>query len=265
MTTRYLSSNLSQLKLQRHVFFGSRSVRLLNYVGLLTLFGIALAVSYSVYQSYVQRGEPLEDVSFIYEIPLFGFSFAQIFFGAAIIAYICSEWSSGFIYTTYGATQKPLNFIIAKLVWPVLFALLTLTILLIVTVPLEHFLISRDTPYGISLFDPTVVRQILVANFNLASSVLFAGGLALSFRQTAPALGCYIAVSLIAPIVFGLIPLKISEFISRWLPNSVYNYLNVADPILAEKLNYPLLLGVAAAYPVIAITIGFLRLKRKPI
>lgn len=111
---KYRSSTLSDFRLQMIVFKGSRSARLLIYTGLVIMFAIAIAVSYSISLSY-SKGEPLEDVSFLYEIPLFGFSFAQIFFGAAIIAYICAEWGSGFIYTTFGASRRPARFIASKL------------------------------------------------------------------------------------------------------------------------------------------------------
>lgn len=257
---RYHTRFISEFDMQRAVFKGSRSTRLLIYVGLIILFGIAMAVSYSIALSY-SKGEPLKGTSFLYEVPLFGFSFAQIFFGAAIIAYICAEWDSGFIYTTFGASRKTARFIAAKLFWPLVFSVFTFCLTLIVVVPLECALVSRGTPYSISLGDAVVWRQILVANFNLASSVLFAGGLALIFRRTASSIGAYIAISLIAPIVFGLIPLDISKTISAWLPNNIYGYLITQDPTIIGSLNYPLLLSAAAAYPAVSILFGFIRFR----
>lgn len=258
---KYRSSTLSDFRLQMIVFKGSRSARLLIYTGLVIMFAIAIAVSYSIALSY-SKGEPLEDVSFLYEIPLFGFSFAQIFFGAAIIAYICAEWGSGFIYTTFGASRRPARFIASKLFWPLAFSLSTFFVILMAIIPLEGILVSHDTPYTITLADATVWRQILIACFNLATSVLFAGGLAFIFRHAASAIGSYIAISLIAPIVFGLIPLDISKTISSWLPNNVYGYLITQDPVMTGTLNYPLLFCAAIAYPVISVLVGFVRFKR---
>lgn len=264
MKTIYRTNALGQLKLQYNVFLGSRSIRLLIYTGLVIMFGIALAVAYSVSLSYIE-GEPLKGESFLYEISVFGFSFAQIFFGAAIIAFICSEWTSGFIYTSFGATRRPLNYVLSKLFWPLIFSVVLFTLILLMLIPLEDMLVSRGTPYGISLSDPIAWRQILVANFNLACSILLAAGFALIFRQSASALGVYIAISLIAPIVFGLIPLDISESISDWLPNNVFGYLITQDSLILPKLNYPLLVTAAAAYPIIAITLGLMLFKRKPV
>lgn len=252
----------AQLRIQLHNFIGSPSVRWLIYVGLLIMGGIALAVAYSVSSSY-SKGEPLKDSSFLYEISNFGFSFAQIFFGAAFIVFICTEWSSGFIYTTYGATQRPIKFVLAKLVWPLVFAMAAFTVLLIALVPLEDMLLRNGSPYSISLTDVTVWRQIVVGNFDLACSGLFAAGLAFIFRHSASALGSYIAISLIAPIVFGLIPLEISRLISKWLPNNVFGYLITQDPQMVPQLNYPLLYFAAAAYPIVAITMGAIMLRRK--
>ena len=201
MRTSYKRAGLAQLTIQKHVFIGSRSVRLLTYVGLAVMMAVAIAVSYSVSLSY-GRGEPLNNTSFLYEIPEFGFSFAQIFFGASFIVFVSTEWSSGFIYTTYGATQRPYGFVLAKLVWPLVFAVCVFSALLILLIPIEDVLVSNGTPYGVSFSDPVVWRQIVVANFNLMCSGLFAAGLAFVFRQAASALGTYIAVSLIAPIVF---------------------------------------------------------------
>lgn len=78
MKTIYRTNALGQLKLQYNVFLRSRSIRLLIYTGLVIMFGIALAVAYSVSLSYIE-GEPLKGESFLYEISIFGFSFAQIF------------------------------------------------------------------------------------------------------------------------------------------------------------------------------------------
>jgi len=262
MRTSCKRSGLAQLTIQKHVFIGSRSVRLLTYVGLAVMMAVAIAVSYSVSLSY-GRGELLNNTSFLYEIPEFGFSFAQIFFGASFIVFVCTEWSSGFIYTTYGATQRPYGFVLAKLVWPLVFAVCVFSALLILLIPIEDVLVSNGTPYGVSFSDPVVWRQIVVANFNLMCSGLFAAGLAFVFRQAASALGTYIAVSLIAPIVFGLIPLQVSEEISKWLPNNLFGYLITRDPEMIPNLNYPLLLVAAAAYPVIALTVGAYVMRRK--
>ena len=90
MRTSYKRAGLAQLTIQKHVFIGSRSVRLLTYVGLAVMMAVAIAVSYSVSLSY-GRGEPLNNTSFLYEIPEFGFSFAQIFFGASFIVFVCTE------------------------------------------------------------------------------------------------------------------------------------------------------------------------------
>lgn len=259
---RYRTKPTSELYMQLAVFKGSRSTRLLIYLGLVILFGIAMAVSYSIALSY-GKGESLKGTSFLYEVPLFGFSFAQIFFGAAIIAYICAEWESGFIYTTFGASRKPARFIVAKLFWPLAFSVFTFCSTLILAFPLESVLVSQGTPYSVSLGEPVVWRQILVANFNLASSVLFAGGLALIFRHAASSIGAYIAVSLIAPIVFGLIPLEISKTISSWLPNNLYGYLITQDATVIGSLNYPLLFFAASAYPAVAILLGLIRFRRQ--
>jgi len=159
------------------------------------MMAVAIAVSYSVSLSY-GRGEPLNNTSFLYEIPEFGFSFAQIFFGASFIVFVCTEWSSGFIYTTYGATQRPYGFVLAKLVWPLVFAVCVFSALLILLIPIEDVLVSNGTPYGVSFSDPVVWRQIVVANFNLMCSGLFAQGNGAAFVLRV------VGVPVIAHVVF---------------------------------------------------------------
>ena len=49
MRTSYKRAGLAQLTIQKHVFIGSRSVRLLTYVGLAVMMAVAIAVSYSLF------------------------------------------------------------------------------------------------------------------------------------------------------------------------------------------------------------------------
>ena len=264
MSSQFRNRPFAQTIIQRHVFAGSRSVRLLSYVGLAVVLLAGIAVSYSITSAYAQ-GEPLQDESFLYEIPLFGFSFAQAFFGVAFIVFFCAEWSSGFVYTTYGASQRPVKFVLAKLVWPTVFIVPIYVISLVFLFFVENILVGNGTPYSVSLSDPIVWRQVFVSTFNLLCAGYFAAGLALILRKSAAAVGIFIAMSIIAPIVFGLIPLRFSEIISDWLPNSLYGFLSTQDPLMTPQLNYPALVVAALAYPCVALAIGAYRMKKQPI
>lgn len=256
----YTMSRFSELRVQGRVLAGYRAVWASIVTGVLVMGGMACAVAFSVRSSYM-AGEPLTDTSFLYEISGFGFSFAQIFFGLASIVFICSEWDSGFVYTTYTASQRTLRYVLAKSLPPVLASVGGLFALLVLLAPVEALLLS-GSPYTITLVDPVVWRQVFVQCFTGLCSALFAAGLAFLFRRAAVALGVYIAITLIAPIVLGLIPLEAAEFVSRWLPNNVFGYLTSADAVVVNAVSYPALVTVALGYPVLSLAGGYLLLRR---
>jgi putative lantibiotic ABC-transport system integral membrane protein len=84
-------------------------------------------------------------------------------------------------------------------------------------------------------------------------------------RNSATALGLYISIILIAPIIIGQIPVDTAREIAKWLPNNVFNFLTTNAPNVTATLNYPLLIATAIAYPLAILTIGFLRLRRRVI
>ena len=102
-----------------------------------------------------------------------------------------------------------------------------------------------------------------VAILSLVSAVSFAAGIALILRNSATALGLYISIILIAPIIIGQIPVDTAREIAKWLPNNVFNFLTTNAPDAMATLNYPLLIAAAIAYPLAVLEIGFLRLRRR--
>lgn len=253
----------ASLRMQSHVFFGNRTLLLNLAAGLLAMTGLAAAVAFSVTNSF-RSGHPLDDPAFVQDIAVFGFPFAQIFLGVVAILFICSEWSSGFIYTTHSAIQRPLSFVVAKTIWPALTCAVGTVAMMVVVVPLESWLLA-GTPYSISLLDAAVWRQIAALAFVTMSAVSFAAGIALILRNSATALGLYISIILIAPIIIGQIPVDTAREIAKWLPNNVFNFLTTNAPNVTAALNYPLLIATAIAYPLAILTIGFLRLRRRVI
>ncbi|MDO5092866.1 MAG: hypothetical protein Q4D79_05495 [Propionibacteriaceae bacterium] len=251
----------ASLRMQGHVFFGNRTVLLNVLAGLIAMAGLAGAVAFSVANSY-RGGQPLDDPMFVRDIAIFGFPFAQVFLGVAAILFVCSEWSSGFIYTSHSALQQPLGFVVAKAAWPALTCALGSTVMMLLEVPVESWLLS-DTPYSISLLDADVWRQIGALALSTVCAVSFATGIALWLRNSAPALGVYIAVTLIAPIIVGQIPMEAARHLSNWLPNNVFNSLITNNPGVTSTLNYPLVIAAAVAYPLIALTFGAIRLERR--
>lgn len=251
----------ASLRMQRHVFFGNRTLLLNLAAGLLAMTGLAAAVAFSVANSF-RSGQPLDDPAFVQDIAVFGFPFAQIFLGVVAILFICSEWSSGFIYTTHSAIQRPLSFVVAKTMWPALACAVGTVAMMVVVVPLENWLLA-GTPYSILLFDAAVWRQIAALAFVTVSAVSFAAGIALILRNSATALGLYISIILIAPIIIGQIPVDAAREIAKWLPNNVFNFLTTNAPDAMATLNYPLLIAAAIAYPLAVLAIGFLRLRRR--
>ena len=241
----------ASLRMQRHVFFGNRTLLLNLAAGLLAMTGLAAAVAFSVANSF-RSGQPLDDPAFVQEI----------FLGVVAILFICSEWSSGFIYTTHSAIQRPLSFVVAKTMWPALACAVGTVAMMVVVVPLENWLLA-GTPYSISLFDAAVWRQIAALAFVTVSAVSFAAGIALILRNSATALGLYISIILIAPIIIGQIPVDTAREIAKWLPNNVFNFLTTNAPDAMATLNYPLLIAAAIAYPLAVLAIGFLRLRRR--
>lgn len=251
----------ASLRMQRHVFFGNRTLILNLLIGLIAMAGMAAAVAMSIANSY-QGGQPLDDPEFVRDVAVFGFPFAQVFLGVVAILFVCSEWSSGFIYTTHSALQRPFGFVVAKTVWPALTCAIGTTAMMVLVVPLEGILLA-GTPYSISLFDPGVWRQIGALAFVSASAVGIATGIALMFRNSATSLGAYIALTLIAPIIVGQIPMEAARDIANWLPNNVFGYLTTNNPVTTSQLNYPLLIVAAIAYPLAVLTLGTLRLRRR--
>ena len=241
-----------------------RSVRstvwtLLATVGLAVGFGALIAASEMGTWDDLDAAEQLrfDPTSF----SLSGLFLAQLAVGVLGVLVITSEYATGQIRATFGATPQRLTVLAAKAA--------TFTAVVLATglvASLSAFLtgqaIFSSKGLQASLADPGVLRAVVGGALYLAGVGLLGVGIGAIVRRTAGAVAVLVALLFIVPLVTGFLPTSFQDAVGRYLPAqagmAVFNV--VADPrALSPWVGF----SVLVAYGVVSLVIGGVLLVRR--
>ncbi len=160
----------------------------------------------------------------IREAPSLGFTFAQLLLGFSCVVLVTTEWSSGSIMTSIATTQRKSGIVISKALVAAIAAVLSMVLGGAVAVLIANLVLS-SVGRSLDLGDPLIQRELIGIVAAGALNSLMAIGLAFLIRRTAPALVTYIAITMVAPIALGMIPLDTMREIASYLPLNASGYM----------------------------------------
>lgn len=228
-------------------------------VGLTIGFGILVAVSQVNSWDTLTPAQRLrfDPTSF----SLSGLFLAQMAVGVLGVLMITSEYATGQIRATVGATPRRLTVLAAKAI--------TFTVVVLVVGLVASFsafgsgqAIFAGTHIGSSLRDPGVLRAVIGAALYLAAVGALGLGLGTILRRTAGAIAALVGLLLVLPIVTNFLPMSWNEHVTRFLPaqagTAVFRVVPDATS-LSPWTGFAMLLG----YAVLALVVGGLLLTQR--
>jgi ABC-type transport system involved in multi-copper enzyme maturation permease subunit len=241
-----------------------RSVRsttwtLLTTVGIALGFGALVAVSQMGSWDNLDRAEQLRFDPTFYSLS--GLWLAQLAVGVLGVLLITSEYATGQIRATLGATPQRATVLAAK---AAAFTGVVLTAGLLSSFGAffigQAIFASKDL--GVSVTDPGVLRAVVGGALYLAAVGLLGLGLGTILRRTAGAVAALVGVLVLVPLVAGFLPASFQESVGRFFPAQAgMAVFSVApDPrSLTPWTGY----GLFLAYVATALVIGGLLLTRR--
>jgi len=241
-----------------------RSVRstmwtLLATVGVAVGFGALVGVSQMSSWDNLDPTEKLRfDPTFF---SLSGLWLAQLAVGVLGVLLVSSEYATGQIRATFGATPQRGTVVAAK---AVAFSGVVLVVGLLSSFAAffvgQSIFATKDL--GVAITDPGVVRAVASGGLYLAAVGLLGLGLGTILRRTAGAVAALVGVLVLAPLVSGFLPTSFQESIGKFFPAQAgMAVFSVApDPrSLTPWTGY----GVLLAYVALTLIIGTVPLIRR--
>jgi ABC-2 type transport system permease protein len=241
-----------------------RSVRsttwtLLATAGVTIGFGALVAVSQMSSWDDLDRAEQLRfDPTFF---SLSGLWLAQLAVGVLGVLLMTSEYATGQIRATLGATpQRPIVLVSKATAFSA-----TVMVVGILSSAVAFFVgqtIFESKDLGVSINDPGVGRAIIGGGLYLTGVGLLGLGLGTILRRTAGAVAALVAALVLAPLVSSFLPLSFQESAGRFLPAQagMAVFSVTPDPSsLAPWTGY----GVLLAYVAAALLLGGFLLHRR--
>lgn len=241
-----------------------RSVRstmwtLLATVGVAVGFGALVGVSQMSSWDDLDPAEKLRfDPTFF---SLSGLWLAQLAVGVLGVLLVSSEYATGQIRATFGATPQRATVVAAKAV--------AFSGVVLVVGSLSSFAaffvgqaIFATKDLGVAITDPGVLRAVAGGGLYLAAVGLLGLGLGTILRRTAGAVAALVGVLVLAPLVSGFLPASFQESIGKFFPAQAgMAVFSVApDPrSLTPWTGYGALLG----YVALTLVIGTVLLTRR--
>ncbi len=181
-----------------------------------------------------------------------GLNVAQLSVGVLGVLVMTSEYATGVIKLTFGATPQRRLLLGAKvLTFSIVVAVVSLVSCVTVFFICQAMLASKHA--GVSITDPGVLRAVLGGAVKMVLIGVIAVGVGAIVRHTAGAVAILFAVLLIIPGLVQLIPQPWNNDITLYLPSS-------AGAAMSAVVRFPNLLAPGAGFLVLlayaAATIG---------
>lgn len=192
-----------------------------------TIWSLALVVVISVGVSALATAEtrahwvPSEAFGFdATRLSLIGVFFAQLVIGVLGILVMSSEYGTGTIRATLAAAPRRPLVLLAKVTVFGLVALVVSEMVAFVSYLVGQALLSAPASHT-TLADGTALRAVVGSGLYLCVLGLLALGLATVIRHTAGAIGAFVGVVLVAPLVVSALPRSLFDAIERYLPSRI--------------------------------------------
>ena len=232
---------------------------LLATVGIAVGFGALVGVSQMSSWDTLDPSEQLRfDPTFF---SLSGLWLAQLAVGVLGVLLVTSEYATGQIRATFGATPQRATVLAAKAT--------SFTGVVLATGTVASFVafftgqsIFASKGLDASITDPDVLRAVIGGALYLAAVGLLGFGLGTILRRTAGAVAALVGVLVLAPLVGGFLPASFQESVAKYFPAqagmSVFSV--VPDPrALSPWAGY----GVLLAYVATTLAVGGFLLTRR--
>jgi ABC-2 type transport system permease protein len=196
-----------------------RSTWLTMALALVSIPGIGIAIAWStasdwpnMRERHRQRFNPLAD-------PLSGFNLAQLAVGVLGVLLTAGEYSAGMIRATLAAVPRRL-----PVLWAKLGVFTSITLVTMVPVSVLTFFISQrllsaqhiQTTWS----TPGVARSVIGVGLYLTVAAALAIGLGAIIRNVAGAIGAFVGVILVLPVIASALPQTWGDRINKWLPSN---------------------------------------------
>jgi ABC-2 type transport system permease protein len=192
---------------------------------------------------------------------LSGLFLAQMAIGVLGVLMITSEYATGQIRATLGATPRRLMVLAAK---AVAFVVVVVTVGLVASFSAFDIgqAIFSGKHIGVSLGDPGIPRAVVGGALYLATIGALGLGLGTILRRTAGAIAALVGLLLVIPLVSTFLPAAWNDHFTRYLPaqagTAVFRVVPDA-PSLSPWTGFAVLVG----YATLALVIGALLLVRR--
>lgn len=181
--------------------------------------GIGLAIAWSTAHDWSNMRareqahfNPLGD-------PLSGFNLAQLAIGVLGVLLIAGEYSGGMIRASLGAVPKRL-----PVLWAKLAVFMSLTLVTMLPVAVFTFFASQrllSSAHIQTTWDtPNVARSVIGIGLYLTVVAALALGLGAIIRNVAGAIGAFVGILLVLPVIASALPPTWGNRINKWLPSN---------------------------------------------
>ena len=186
---------------------------------------------------------------------------AQLAVGVLGVLAVTSEYATGQIRATFGATPQRITVLVAK---AITFAAIVLAVGLVAS--FGAFFVGQaifaSRGLGASIGDPGVLRAVSGGALYLTGIGLLGVGVGTLVRRTAGATAALVGLLFIVPIVAGFLPSSFQETVGKYLPAqagmSIFNV--VPDPrALSPWAGFAVLL----TWALVALAVGGVLLVRR--
>lgn len=227
------------------------------FVGVATS-AIAMAVTRAVWTTESAAAKAAFDPL---EVSLVGvYLGGSLVLGVLGILVVSSEYATGTIRVTLAAEPRRPMVLAAKVL---VFAAVSLIIAEVTS--FASFLVGQailtSPARHATLSSPGALRAVVGVGLFLCVSGLLALGIAAVVRHTAGAIGSYVFVTLVLPIVVAGLPKSIGDDIERFLPLSIGSVM-INDPV-PHSFGPWTEFSILCAYTVLALALGTVLLVRR--
>lgn len=241
-----------------------RSVRSTMWT-LLVAVGLAIGFGALVAATQVNSWDDLDPVERLRFDPtsfsLSGLFLAQMAIGVLGVLLVTSEYATGQIRATLGATPQRLTVLAAK---AATFTAIVLAVGLVTSFAAFGIgqAIFSGKGIGVSLGDPGVLRAVVGGALYLAAVGVLGLGLGTVVRRTAGAIAALVGLLLVVPLVASFLPASWNESVAKYFPAQagMAVFRVAGDPsVLAPWVGF----AVLAGYTAVALAVGGFLLTRR--
>jgi ABC-2 type transport system permease protein len=242
-----------------------RSVRSTIW-SLLVTIGLVIGLGALFCAARVARADRLDRAELLSFDPT-GFSMnglflAQLAIGVLGVLVMSSEYATGQIRATLGATPQRTTVLLAKVVVFVVVVFVVGLVSCFAAFFIGQAILSAKFQQA-SIGDPGVLRAVIGGAVYLSVIGALGIGLGTLLRRTAGAIAALVGLLLIAPIMVNFLPSPWRNDISKFLPLQAGQAIFRATPPLTENLSLWVGFAVFCGYALVSLVAGAIVLTRR--